>query len=180
MPTLEWIRQTAAAITLVSALPDHAELLYAMFTGENTRRYSPVTKTSVERLAKHLGKSGKDFSEKAPYYRFFGRREDDFFGTCIFKNIDWQNNEAEIGFCLLDQWHGQGLGPALVLKCINKVFAETEIGNLWATVAENNTVCRKMLYRLGFKEHGYYPKTFLVNNIPTSQMLYRIARPDDA
>jgi Acetyltransferases, including N-acetylases of ribosomal proteins len=174
MLELEEIRKKAEAIALVNAAPDHAPLLYAMFTGKNTRRYSPVAGTSIEALAERLALSGKKFTEEAPFYRFFGKIDHSVFGTFVLKNIDWNEREAEIGFCLLDEWQGRGFGSALVLKCVNKVFAEADINRLWATVSEPNKACRKLMQRIGFVDNGFYMESFIVNGKPTPQILYTL------
>lgn len=176
MSALEKIKEKAKAIILVNAAPDHAELLYAMFTGENTLRYSPVAETSVEKLAERLTQSGKAFMEKARFYRFFGKIGNTVFGTFVLKNIEWKNRKAEIGFCLLDVWQGRGLGSALVFKCVDKVFTEAGIDHLWATVSETNDVCRMLMRRIGFVDNGLHNESFIVNGKLTPQILYTLDR----
>ena len=115
---MDRIKETAESIRLVKASAEHAQLLFEILGGVNTRKYSPVSKVSLEELADRLEKSGRSFSEQSQFYRFFGEYKAALFGTFIVKNIQWLNKEAEIGFSLLDEWQGQGLGSALVYKCV--------------------------------------------------------------
>lgn len=170
------IRATAAHITLVHAAPEHAALLHAIFTGANTRKYSPVGTTTPAELARRLAQGGERFSERAPFYRFFGEVDGLLFGTYIAKRIDWERREAEIGFSLLDEWQGRGLGTALVYKCTAKVFAESELNSLWATVSVTNEASRRLMRRLGFEESGLHGTDFLIGGKPVPQMVYRMDR----
>lgn len=176
MPDMEAIRKTAESITLVPATSEHAQLLHTIFTGRNTRKYGPVSRTSVAALARSLAQSGKDFSEKALFYRIFGQTDGDLFGSVVFKNIDWEEREAEIGFSLLDSFQGRGLGSALVHKCVMKLFRESPIERLWATVSVGNAACRRLMRSLQFDECGFYKEEFLINGELVSQILYRMSR----
>lgn len=175
MSVPESIMKTAARIDLVSARPEHAALLHAILTGPNTRKYSPVGRTTVPELARRLALGGTLFSERAPFYRFFGGIDGALFGTCIVKNIDWEKREAEIGFSLLDEWQGRGLGSALVHKCTALVFAESVIDSLWATASVTNEASRRLMRRVGFEECGLYERDFLIGGKPVAQMVYRIS-----
>ncbi|MCD8349008.1 MAG: GNAT family N-acetyltransferase [Planctomycetaceae bacterium] len=176
MASIERIRKTAERMHLVHATADHAQLLYDIFTGPNTQKYSPVSKTSVAELAMRLRHSGGVLSEHAQFYRFFGEYNTVLFGTFVVKNIVWDRLEAEIGFSLLDAWQGMGLGTALVYKCIAKVFAESPIEQIWATVSVTNEACRHLMESLRFKDCGLYEKLFLINGTPTPQNLYTMNR----
>lgn len=174
MPDLTAIRKTAETMTLVPATSAHAQLLHDIFTGINTRKYSPVAMTTVASLARRLAQSGQDFSEKAPFYRIFGQTSGGLFGSVVFKNIDWEEREAEIGFSLLDAYQGRGLGSALVYKCMAKLFLESPIQRLWATVSVGNEACRRLMRSLQFDECGFYREEFLINGELVPQILYRI------
>lgn len=176
MSHIEHIRGIAEHIRLVNATVEHAQLLFDIFTGANTQKYSPVAKTSVLELAERLKQAGTTFSERAPFYRFFGEYDGTLFGTFIVKNIVWDKREAEIGFSLLDRWQGQGLGSALVYKCVEKVFTESPIEQIWATVSVTNEACQRLMQSLRFDNCGVYEEAFIVNGEPTSQTLYRMNR----
>lgn len=170
------IRRNAECISLVPATAEHAPLLYAIFTGAGTQKYSPVSPTSVAELADRLRRNGTSFSEHAPFYRFFGSFEENLFGSFVAKNIDRKERSAEIGFSLLDAWQGRGLGTALVYKCVEKTFKESEFERLWATVSVTNDACNRLMRRLGFADCGLYHETFLIQGEPVRQTLYQMER----
>lgn len=170
------ITETANHIRLIPATAEHAPVLFAIFNGVNTAKYSPVSKTSVEELAVRLGESGGNFTEQARFYRFFGEYHSTIFGTFIVKSIDWHKQEAEIGFSLLDAWQGQGLGSALVYSCVSKMFAESTFEQLWATVSVTNVACQRLMRSLGFSEYGLYKEPFHIKGTFVDQTLYRIRR----
>ena len=170
------IRETADRIRLVDATPEHAQVLFEIFTGAKTRKYSPVSKMSVEELAVRLEQSGGSFSEHALFYRFFGEYESALFGTFIVKNIEWRKQEAEIGFSLLDKWQGKGLGSALVYKCVSKIYEESTIERLWGTVSISNDSCQRLMRCLGFDNCGLHKEPFLIKGKPVNQISYRMNR----
>ena len=176
MPELERVRENAERITLVHAASEHAQLLYDIFTGTNTQKYSPVGETTVNDVARCLGRSGKSFAEKAPFYRVFGKADNVLFGTCILKTIDWDAGEAEIGFSLLQEWQGKGLGTALVYKYVTRVFEGPEIGLLWGTVSETNQTCKRLMRRLGFVDCGFYIDAFPIQGRLVRQVLFVLSR----
>lgn len=176
MARIERIKKTADRIRLINATAEHAQLLFDIFTGMNTQKYSPVTKTSVDGLAERLKQAGSVFSEHALFYRFFGEYNTVLFGTFIVKNVTWEKQEAEIGFSLLDRWQGQGLGSALVYKCVSIVFTESTIEQLWATVSVTNDVCQRLMQSLGFDNCGFYKEPFIINGEPVNQTLYQMNR----
>ena len=176
MFTNKGIIDKASRIILESATPEHAQLLYDIFMGINTQKYSPVSKVSVPELAERLNGAGRNFSEQASVYRYFGKIESNPFGTFVVKNIDWEARNAEIGFSLLDAWQGQGFGSALVYKCVGKIFAESVIDTVWATVSVTNEACRKLMHSLGFNDCGLYKETFVINGEPVQQILYQMSR----
>ena len=178
MPTIGHIGEKAEHITLVNAAPGHAQLLYDIFMGAGTRKYSPVGKTSVPELAERLAQGGEAFSGRAAFYRLFGEFDSVLFGTFIMKNIDWEGGEAEIGFSLLDQWQGQGLGAALVYKSVAKVFAESTMESVWATVSVTNAACIGLMRSLGFSHCDFYQRAFFINGASIPQLLYRMNRKD--
>ena len=173
---MERIKETAKRIRLINATPEHAQLLFEIFSGVNTRAYSPVSMASVDELAARLEKSGSSFSEQSLFYRFFGEYNGAFFGTFIVKNIEWRDKKAEIGFCLLDEWQGQGLGSALVYNCVSKIFNESAIEWIWATVSVTNQSCQRLMQSLGFKNSGLYKDPFLINGELVSQTLFQMNR----
>ena len=180
MPDMDSVRKTAARIRLVNAGPEHARLLHAIFNGSATRKYSPVAKATIDELARRLEQSGKSFSEKALFYRVFGRIDGVLFGTFIMKNIDWDNGECEIGFSLLDDWQGRGLGAALVYKCLVELFAKAPIDRVWATVSVTNQPCNKLMRRLGLEHCGFYSEVFIIQGSPVRQFLYQLDRSQAA
>ena len=173
---MESIKKMAERITLVHATEAHAELLHKIFTGANTRKYSPVHNQSIGTLAEHLRRTGTGFSEKAPHYRLFGEADGILFGTFIVKNIEWDRRRAEAGFSLLDAWQGRGWGRALVYKALLAVFSEPHIDELWATVSVTNTACNSLMHRLGFTFCGPYHEAFRIQGVPVRQNLYQITR----
>lgn len=176
MEQIESIRKTVKKIRLVNATVEHAQLLFDIFTGTNTQKYSPVFNTSVPELADRLKRVGRAFSEQAPIYRFFGEYKATLFGTFVMKNIMWDNQEAEIGFSLLDRWQGQGLGSALVYKCIARIFTDSTTEQIWATVSITNEACQRLMQSPGFDKCGFYKEVFIINGNPVRQILYRMNR----
>lgn len=176
MSKLERVRKTAGRIRLVNATADHAKLLHDIFTGANTRKYSPVSNPSVSELAGRLRRSGAAFSDKAALYRFFGEIDGVLFGTFVVKNIDWENGEAEIGFSLLEAWQGRGLGTALVYKCLAKLFDESPLERVWATASVTNEASNRLMRSIGFDDCGLYGEAFLINGKRVKQRLYRMHR----
>lgn len=73
MEQFKRIKETAKCIRLINATAEHAQVLFKIFNGVNTGKYSPVPKTSIEELTARLGQSGRNFSEQALFYRYLWR-----------------------------------------------------------------------------------------------------------
>lgn len=154
----------------------HAECLHAIFNTKSMRKHSPIVDVSVSDLKERLALSGQSFSEKAPFYRLFFKINGDVVGTLIVKTIDWENTTAEIGFGLLEEHQGRGLGKKMVSYMIDKIFQESNFTILWGTVSKTNIACQNILEDLGFSLDPSKRISYMIGGQKVPQIVYTLTR----
>ncbi len=164
----------ARQLRLLPASPDHAEVLYRIFTGYHMRQHNPVTVQPVATLRKRLETAGHPLAYQAPFYRWFAEYDGEVIGTFTLKNVKWWKGSGEIGYGLLDDFQGQGWGKALVWKSVNHLLTHTSLQKLWATVSVPNTASWHILEGLGFQRTKILDKPFIILGKPVPQYLYEL------
>jgi predicted enzyme related to lactoylglutathione lyase len=85
---------------------------------------------------------------------------------------------GEIAYEVGEVYHGRGIGTKAVRKFVDKVFAETALRRIVAYVAEDNKASRRLLEKIGFVQEGICREHYIINGIPTNEVLYGILRSD--
>ena len=70
------------------------------------------------------------------------------------------------------------IGTRAVNLFVSKILLETEIRRLFAYVAEDNVPSRKLLEKVGFIQEGICREHYIINGIPTNEVLYGCLRSD--
>lgn len=78
----------------------------------------------------------------------------DFAGLVGFKEMDFINHRAEIGYWLVEKMEGRGLMSRSVDKLINYGFRNLNFNRLQIKVAEGNLRSAAIPERLGFSAEG--------------------------
>ena len=78
----------------------------------------------------------------------------EFAGLAGFKEMDFVNHRAEIGYWLVEKWQGKGLMTAAVSKLSDYGFRNLNFNRIQIRVAEGNLRSTAIPGRLGFTFEG--------------------------
>lgn len=73
-----------------------------------------------------------------------------FVGSALLKIKDPSSTEAELGYMLLPDYWGKGIGSEVAKMLIEKAKAENQINKITAIIDPNNIASRKILINNGF------------------------------
>ncbi|WP_241657647.1 GNAT family N-acetyltransferase [Flavobacterium cerinum] len=74
----------------------------------------------------------------------------EFIGLAKLEIKDKDSNEAEIGYMILPQYWGKGIGSAVAKELLEMAVAQTSINKLNAIIDPKNLASRKILINNGF------------------------------
>ena len=167
-------------IELIPAEPRFAELWFQWRQEANTIRFNPLAPTTLEQIRVRLSASCSSLADlrAAQEFSFFARAGEQVVGSLTLKGISQMMGYGEIGYTIGEAFQGRGVGTAAVRALIEKIFAETELRRIVASVAENYQASRKLLERLGFVTEGTLREHYILNGVPTNEIHYGLLRRD--
>ena len=80
---------------------------------------------------------------------------------------------AEVGYLLLPQWHGKGLGSES-LRAILAFAADSDLKSLEATVTDGNDGSCRLLEKCGFTLARRVPQAYLLRNTLHDDLIYTL------
>jgi ribosomal-protein-alanine N-acetyltransferase len=160
--------------------PAHAELGMQWRAEISTLRYNPLTPSTLEQLRARLGSARSDLADlsAAPEFCLFAEVDGKVAGSLTLKGVSQMMMYGEIGYSIGEAFQGKGLGTAAVRAFVAKIFAETPLRRLYAHVAEGNAASRKLLERLGFVNEGTLREHYVINGVPTNEVVYGLLRSE--
>ncbi|MGC5018345.1 GNAT family N-acetyltransferase [Micromonospora sp. DT47] len=75
-------------------------------------------------------------------------------GGCALMYDEPSTGQAMLGFSLLPEWRGRGLGSRLVRLLVGWVFDEVGLARLWAGTRPDNVAAQRAMERAGFRREG--------------------------
>lgn len=166
------------SLRLIAALPQHAAA-WVQWRGEAaSQRFNPLLPLATEELASRLsGYYSSDLRDRArTEYRWMVTLGDELIGTVAAMNPSWSMGHIEIGYMLAASHHRRGLGTRVVALLVDKLFRETELHRVFATVSVENVASLKLLERLGFIREGVLREHYLIQGRRVDEVLYGLLR----
>ncbi|SDK47037.1 GNAT family N-acetyltransferase [Natronorubrum texcoconense] len=77
-------------------------------------------------------------------------------GTIAFNAIDWETRQAEIGYWVAPEHHGQGYGTDAAARLVAYGFDQLGLHKITARVFEFNEASRRLLESVGFTREGVH------------------------
>jgi len=162
-------------VEIIPADPALAELSFRWRSEAHTVRHNPLAKVSLDQVRDRLKLADL---QSSPEFSFFARVDGQVAATLSLKNVSLMMMYGEIGYTVGEEFHGRGVGTAVVRAFVGKIFAETPMRRLFALVAEGNTPSRRLLQRLGFREEGMLREHYLIQGQPVNEVFYGLLRPE--
>lgn len=169
------------ALTLRSLQPADAIIMHAWRREPAINRYNPLDDISVETLADRLAKEGDDLAQQEhTNYRWMVECSGEAVGSVAVSGISWRMGYGEIGYLLGEAGQGKGWGTAAVKLLIEKVFAESSLRRLTATISTENVASWRLVERLGFQREGTLRQHYVVQGRFVDEYCYGLLRDEFA
>jgi ribosomal-protein-alanine N-acetyltransferase len=167
-------------IELIPADSSYAELWMKWRQETSTLRYNPLAPSNLEQLRIRLASARSELTDlkAASEFCLFARAENDVVGSLTLKGVSQMMMYGEIGYTIGEAFQGKGVGTAAVRAFVEKIFAETPIRRLYAHVAEGNVASCRLLERLGFVNEGTLREHYVINGVPTNEIVYGLLRSE--
>ena len=168
----------ATQVRLVPALPRHAALWHGWREEAASQRFNPLFRLTVEDLEKRLRSyCASDLTDRRrTEYRWMVEANDQVVGTVSAVNPSWSMGYVEIGYMLAEEHHGRGLGTRAVALLVEKLFGETKLHRVYATVSVENLASIRLLERLGFRREGVMREHYLIQGRRVDEVIYGLLR----
>lgn len=85
-------------------------------------------------------------------------------GVVDFRQIDWANRCAEIGYWLDESHHGRGIMTSAVAALVDRAFDSLHLNRLEIRTDVENTPSRAVAERLGFRYEGTLRQAYRVTD----------------
>lgn len=113
--------------------------------------------------------SGKDF-------KLVLREENQILALIGLSQINKMMKTAEIGYQVSPQHRQKGIGVIVVREFVKKVFRQTDLRKIVATIADGNVPSCKIVEKVGFVQEGLLIKHYLINGNETDERIYGLLR----
>ena len=166
-----------AVVRLVPARPMHAEAWFRWRQEPISRRFNPILPATVESLAERLSRSSHDLTnQRANEHRWIVDLRGVPIGTVALVSTSWTMGYSEIGYMLSESHQGRGLGTVAVSQFVAKIFRESSLDRLFATISVENAASIRLVTRLGFTREGLLREHFLIEGRRVDELVYGILR----
>lgn len=169
-------------VLLSAADPAFAELYFKWRQDEKMRKFNPLLPSTLDMLRDRLAKACSNFSEFTQAESFFWFMELDSkkVGHLSMHNIDKLMLTAEIGYGVDPLVRTRGIATEALRQVAEDAFRKTPLRKLIAYVHEKNFASIRVLEKAGFKQEGFLREHYIVNGIPTNELVYGLLRHEFA
>ncbi|MDN3705831.1 GNAT family N-acetyltransferase [Myroides ceti] len=105
------------------------------------------------------------------YYKITEKKSGSFIGLAKMEILTKDASETELGYMLLPEYWGKGIGSTVAKKLMDYVFAEKTTKKITAIIDPKNTASRKILINNGFVSE----KTEIVNGLQEEFLGFTVA-----
>jgi ribosomal-protein-alanine N-acetyltransferase len=167
-------------LRLVPGRPEHAPLWHRWRSEAASQRFNPLFQLTVDELAHRLKNvcSSDLFERRRSEYRWMIECGTEIIGTVSAMNLSWSMGYVEIGYMLGEEHHGRGHGTRAVALLVEKLFGETRLHRVYATVSVENDASIRLLERLGFTREGVMREHYLIQGRRVDEVIYGLLRPE--
>ncbi|MGN0452493.1 MAG: GNAT family N-acetyltransferase [Ruminococcus sp.] len=143
-------------IEIIKQTPEHKAELIEICNGADRRFLSdrlpyPYTEADADRWLDNV----KNKEEKGEGLFRFVAVDGKAVGTITFEKADdIRKRDGELGYMLLNRYHGKGIMTEAARLLCNEAFEKLDIIRITAMVYEPNTASRRVLEKNGFELEG--------------------------
>lgn len=166
-------------LTLVAAKPEYADEYYTWRQEKLLRQFNPQLPLDLSKLRARLAQVSSDLrGPRADEYRWFAHDGEKLVGTVSVKQLNWFSLTAEIGYHIKESEHGKGYGYEAARLLLVKIFSESPLERLIATIATDNVASQKVAEKLGFQREGLLRKHVILSGRRSDQYVYGLLKDE--
>ncbi|HVG60878.1 MAG TPA: GNAT family protein [Hyalangium sp.] len=166
-------------VKLVPALPEHLDAWIAMRNGPTSRRLLPLDDDSRESLQKRLSEASSDVTDpRAKSFRWMVEADGQIAGTVSARELSRFHGRIEIGYMLVEEFIGRGIGTRAVVMLLERLFTIPELQRIWLTTTEANLASQALARKLGFVQEGLLRGHCIVQGKRTDQQVWGLLRSE--
>jgi ribosomal-protein-alanine N-acetyltransferase len=166
-------------ISLTPPDPAQASLWHVWRGQRHARRYMPIVDSGVEVLAERLRKARSDLAElDHPEYRWMVSLGGEIVGTVAATKMSTLHGTAEISYHIDEGHHQSGVGTDAVGQLVDKLYRETPLNRLFATISRGNDPSCRLVEKLSFVREGALREHFMIDAQRVDQFIYGLLRAE--
>lgn len=158
---------------LIPVEAEHAELLQRWREGEAAKKFNPMRPTDMR---KKILEYGRPWDREKNEFRWMIELDGRVVGQCGVKNVGWDMGHGEIAYMMDPEFHGRGICGAAVRMLVEKLFAETDLHRLYATIHPENEPSIRIVKRLGFVEEGRLREHWTIAGRKVDEVVFGLLR----
>ena len=140
--------------------------------------------TEVEQASKKVEEFIKAYkAKKGSWWAFILKDTNKFAGYSGLFNICAENNQAEIGYGLLQNYWGSGLISEIIAEIVSFGLSKLEAHRLYGIIIPGNTASIRVLEKNNFKKEGHLKHNAYARNRYFDHLIYGLINeenvPDD-
>ncbi len=167
-------------IKIIPPNVDYALEFYQWRNEPSTLKFNPVKNRTLEELKEILRNSPTCLSplDTKAVHRWFIDLDDKIVGTVSLSEIDVQMGTAEIGYMIGEAHHNRGIATAALRTWTSFIFQNTDLRKLTASVSDQNLASIRVLEKVGYKREGLLREHYLIQEIPTNEVVFGLLRKE--
>jgi len=154
--------------------------LFALQSDARVMRYwSHPAWTQRQQAIDHIGRLARerDVMEFYPWVAT-SNDDDDLIGTCSLFGLQREHARAVIGYALMPDLWGRGLGSEMLRLALDFAFDALALNRIEADIDPLNLASCKLVERAGFQREGFLRERWRVGGGVQDTALYGLLRKD--
>lgn len=133
---------------------------------------------SKEQARQHLDELLASYNHGLMWWAVEHKADQKMIGRCELTHIDREDNHAEIGYALHQNYWRRGIMQEVIHEVINYAFNTMRLNRLLAKTLISNQASQKLLIRTGFKQEGHLREHSQVKGYPEDVYIYGLLQSD--
>ncbi|MBT4792133.1 MAG: GNAT family N-acetyltransferase [Halobacteriovoraceae bacterium] len=152
---------------------------HSWISNSNVMEYMDWKTSSIKESKKELSRAIKESKSKnrKDFFLAIGLiKEDILIGNVGFSLLGNNNQEAEIGWMLLPQFHNLGYATEAAKLLVEYALNTLQLNNIIATCAKENYQSEKIMIKLGMSKIKEFDKFYIQKNKNLLKVLYSLEK----
>ncbi len=167
---------SSTQLELVTPCPAHAPLWAAWRAQKDAQAFNPFALHTLELLEQRLELMAGGFVPGVEDAGWIAEVDGTAAGLFALR-VNWRMMTATVGYHLDASVHRRGLGTALVRLGLERVWQESDIRKVTATIHAGNVASKRVVEKTGFHHEGTRQREWVINDTIVDVEAYAVFRP---